>query len=76
MINDVLKEYLVLLDHILIEGLENGEFNKDLDIRLARHMVFGTIDETITTWVMNDQKYDLMKLAPKVQKLLLSGMRA
>lgn len=75
-INDVLKEYLVLLDHILIEGLENGEFKKDLDIRLARHMVFGTIDETITTWVMNDQKYDLMKLAPKVQKLLLSGMRA
>lgn len=75
-INDVLKEYLVLLDHILIEGLENGEFNKDLDIRLARHMVFGTIDETITTWVMNEQKYDLMKLAPKVQKLLLSGMRA
>ena len=75
-INDVLKEYLVLLDHILIEGLENGEFNKDLDIRLARHMVFGTIDETITTWVMNDQKYDLMKLAPKVQELLLSGMRA
>lgn len=75
-INDVLKEYLVLLDHILIEGLENGEFNKEMDIRLARHMVFGTIDETITTWVMNDQKYDLMKLAPKVQKLLLSGMRA
>ncbi|MFX3674541.1 MAG: TetR/AcrR family transcriptional regulator [Paenisporosarcina sp.] len=75
-INDVLKEYLSLLDHILIEGLENGEFNKDMDIRLARHMVFGTIDETITTWVMNEQKYDLMKLAPKVQKLLLSGMQA
>jgi len=75
-INDVLKEYLSLLDHILIEGLENGEFNKEMDIRLARHMVFGTIDETITTWVMNDQKYDLMKLAPKVQKLLLSGMKA
>lgn len=75
-INDVLKEYLILLDHILIEGLENGEFNKDMDIRLARHMVFGTIDETITTWVMNEQKYDLMKLAPKVQKLLLSGMKA
>ncbi|MET1013480.1 MAG: TetR/AcrR family transcriptional regulator [Paenisporosarcina sp.] len=75
-INDVLKEYLVLLDHILIEGLENGEFNKEMDIRLARHMVFGTIDETITTWVMNDQKYDLMKLAPKVQKLLLTGMKA
>ncbi len=75
-INEVLKEYLMLLDDILIEGIENGEFNADLDIRLARHMVFGTIDETITTWVMNEQKYDLMKLAPKVHKLLLSGMKA
>ena len=75
-INEVLKEYLMLLDEILIEGIENGEFNKDLDIRLARHMVFGTIDETITTWVMNEQKYDLMKLAPKVHALLLGGMKA
>jgi TetR/AcrR family fatty acid metabolism transcriptional regulator len=75
-INEVLKEYLMLLDDILIEGIENGEFNEHLDIRLARHMVFGTIDETITTWVMNEQKYDLMKLAPKVHKLLLGGMKA
>jgi len=75
-INGVLKEYLILLDDILVEGLENGEFDEDLDIRLARHMVFGTIDETITTWVMNEQKYDLLKLAPKVHKLLLSGMKA
>mgnify|MGYP006387028947 CR=1 FL=1 len=75
-INEVLKEYLMLLDDILIEGIENGEFSEELDIRLARHMVFGTIDETITTWVMNEQKYDLMKLAPKVHKLLLGGMKA
>ena len=51
-------------------------FNEELDIRLARHMVFGTIDETITTWVMNEQKYDLMKLAPKVHRLLMSGMKS
>ena len=75
-INEILKEYLVLLDHILIEGIENGEFEENLDIRLARHMVFGTIDETITTWVMNEQKYDLLKLAPKVHQLLLGGMKA
>jgi TetR/AcrR family transcriptional regulator, fatty acid metabolism regulator protein len=75
-INAVLKEYLILVDDILVEGLENGEFDEELDIRLARHMVFGTIDETITTWVMNEQKYDLLKLAPKVHKLLLSGMKA
>ncbi|HEX5565143.1 MAG TPA: TetR/AcrR family transcriptional regulator [Sporosarcina sp.] len=75
-INEVLKEYLTLLDTILKEGIEKGEFDKQIDIRLARQMVFGTIDETITSWVMNDQKYDLMKLAPEVHRLLLNGMKA
>lgn len=75
-INEVLKEYLNLLDTILKEGIEKGEFDKRIDIRLARQMVFGTIDETITSWVMNDQKYDLMKLAPEVHRLLLKGMKA
>ncbi|WP_060204852.1 TetR/AcrR family transcriptional regulator [Sporosarcina koreensis] len=75
-INEVLKEYLTLLDTILKEGIEKGEFDERIDIRLARQMVFGTIDETITSWVMNDQKYDLMKLAPEVHRLLLYGMKA
>lgn len=75
-INEVLKEYLVLLDAILIEGIKRGEFDERIDIRLARQMVFGTIDETITSWVMNDQKYDLMKLAPEVHRLILNGMKA
>jgi TetR/AcrR family fatty acid metabolism transcriptional regulator len=72
-INDVLKGYLKVIERILMEGKENGEFASDLDIRLARQMIFGTLDETITTWVMNDQKYDLTKLAPTIYKLLLRG---
>ncbi|MCG7346425.1 TetR family transcriptional regulator [Sporosarcina sp. ACRSL] len=75
-INEVLKEYLTLLDTILKEGIKKGEFDGRIDIRLARQMVFGTIDETITSWVMNDQKYDLMKLAPEVHRLILNGMKA
>jgi TetR/AcrR family fatty acid metabolism transcriptional regulator len=75
-INEVLKDYLDLLDIILVEGIENGELSSTLDVRLGRQMVFGTIDETITSWVMNDQKYDLMKLSPEVHRLLLNGMRA
>lgn len=75
-INNVLREYLLLLDQILATGIQNGEFDQDMDTRLARQMVFGTMDETITTWVMNDQKYDLVELAPKVHHLLMKGMRA
>ncbi|AMQ05879.1 MULTISPECIES: TetR/AcrR family transcriptional regulator [Sporosarcina] len=75
-INEVLKEYLTLLDAILKEGIVNGALDEGLDIRLARQMVFGTIDETITSWVMNDQKYDLMKLSPEVHRLIMNGMKA
>ncbi len=75
-INEVLKEYLTLLDAILKEGILNGALDEALDIRLARQMVFGTIDETITSWVMNDQKYDLMKLSPEVHRLIMNGMKA
>ncbi|PIC63597.1 TetR family transcriptional regulator [Sporosarcina sp. P13] len=72
-INGVLKEYMVLLDELLKGGVETGELSPDLDLRLARQMLFGTMDETITSWVLNDQKFDLLKTAPKVSKMLLHG---
>ncbi|GLB58433.1 TetR/AcrR family transcriptional regulator [Cytobacillus sp. NCCP-133] len=72
-INEVLKGYLTLVERILADGKESGEFASDLDIRLARQMIFGTMDETVTTWVMNEQKYDLTALAEPVHKLLISG---
>ncbi|WP_455660955.1 TetR/AcrR family transcriptional regulator [Pradoshia sp.] len=75
-INDVLKGYLRLVDSILVTGIEQGEFHEDLDIRLARHMVFGTLDEIVTTWVMNEQKYDLVKQAEPVHDLIIKGLGA
>ena len=72
-INEVLKEYLSVLESILEYGKERGELKADLDIRLARQMIFGTMDETATTWVLNEHKYDLVALAPKVHSLILNG---
>ncbi|PID00707.1 TetR/AcrR family transcriptional regulator [Sporosarcina sp. P29] len=72
-INNVLKEYMVLLDTLLEEGVEKGELSPKLDLRLARQMLFGTMDETITSWVMNEQKFNLISLAPKVSYMLLHG---
>jgi len=74
-INAILKNYLVFLETILKEGIEKGEFENNLDIRLARQMVFGTIDETTTTWVMNEYKYSLVDLTEKVHRLLLKGIK-
>ena len=72
-INHVLKQYLNIIDDIVQTGMETGEFRQDLDLRIARQMIFGVIDEIATTWVMNDQKYKLKNLAPNVQTLLMNG---
>lgn len=72
-INDVLKGYLKLIDNIIQYGIETGEFKRDIEVRLVRQMIFGTIDEIVTTWVMNEEKYDLVALAPTVKQLLING---
>jgi TetR/AcrR family fatty acid metabolism transcriptional regulator len=72
-INEVLKEYLLLMDQIIQDGIQEGKFYKNLDIRLARQLIFGTIDETVTTWVMNEQKYDLVAQTKEVHQMILFG---
>ncbi|ASB88007.1 TetR/AcrR family transcriptional regulator [Bacillus sonorensis] len=72
-INEILKGYLTILEDIITEGIEAGEFKSTLDVRLAKQMIFGTVDETVTTWVMNDQKYDLPQLADSIHELLIHG---
>jgi len=72
-INDVLKGYLKLIDKIVIEGIERNEFRSNLDVRLARQMIFGTIDETVTTWVMSDTKYNLLSLSKPLHQMLVNG---
>ncbi|GGD03079.1 TetR family transcriptional regulator [Pontibacillus chungwhensis BH030062] len=73
-INDVLKRYLLVIDHIVEEGKTEGLFHDSLDLRLVRQMVFGTLDETVTNWVMNDQKYSLTEQAEEVHELLIHGL--
>lgn len=74
-INEVLKGYLQVIDEILRVGIEQGEFRKDLHIRAARQMIFGTIDEVMTNWVMSDYKYDLVEMSRIVHELLANACR-
>ncbi|ADC48699.1 MULTISPECIES: TetR/AcrR family transcriptional regulator [Alkalihalophilus] len=72
-INDILKGYLTLMDELITEGKESGYFDPELDNRLARQMIFGTLDEVVTNWVMKDCKYDLSALAKPLHQMLLGG---
>ncbi len=74
-INEVLKGYLKLIDTIILLGIEDGVFREDLEVRITRQMIFGTIDEVVTDWVMKEHKYDLVQLCEPVHAMLLAAMR-
>lgn len=73
-INRVLKPYLTVIDNIIEEGKQEGIFRGGLNTPLVRQMVFGTLDEAVTNWVMQEQKYDLEKMVPEVHTLLINGL--
>lgn len=73
-INEVLKRYLTVIDQIIEEGIQDEIFRDDIDTRLVRQMIFGTLDEAVTNWVMKEQHYDLVEQAGTVHDLIVRGL--
>ncbi|SEA51111.1 TetR/AcrR family transcriptional regulator, fatty acid metabolism regulator protein [Thalassobacillus cyri] len=73
-INEVLKRYLSVIDQIIEEGIQDEIFRDDIDTRLVRQMIFGTLDEAVTNWVMKEQHYDLVEQAGTVHDLIVRGL--
>jgi TetR/AcrR family transcriptional regulator, fatty acid metabolism regulator protein len=73
-IAEVLKPYYVMLHAILREGMEAHTVSEEIDVRLAAQMIFGSVDETVTNWVINNQKYDLVALAKPLHEMLIYGL--
>ncbi len=73
-IGDILKPFYNMLDEIVQQGIEEGVFRETVNRRIARRMIFGTMDETVTAWVLPGGKYDLHALADDVVDVLLHGL--
>lgn len=73
-IAEPLREYFRLIENLLSEGVNAGAFRPDLDIRIARQMTFGTMDEVATCWVMSRHQYNLVDQVDSVYKLLSHGI--
>ncbi|MBB6452040.1 TetR/AcrR family fatty acid metabolism transcriptional regulator [Salirhabdus euzebyi] len=73
-INDVLKGYLGIVDEILKEGIEEGLYHPEINIKLVRQMIFGTLDEVVTNWVMKEQRYNLVSQTKDVHHFITNGL--
>lgn len=74
-IGELLKQYFNLIDNLIERGTEAGIFYRTIDVKVARKMIFGTLDESVTSWIMNGMKYDLLTLVEPIHQLLLNGFK-
>lgn len=70
----IMRPYHRTLDRILEVGQQIGQFSRLPDARIARRMIFGTIDETVNAWIFTGAKYDLKSLVDPVYAMLLGGI--
>lgn len=73
-ITEPLRAYFKIIDEVLEQGKEQGVFQADIDVRIARSMVFGTLDEVATRWVMSKREYNLRDSAGPVYRMLVGGL--
>lgn len=73
-IGQALKPYLLLIEAIIRQGIEEGIFRANLDVKLVRHLLFGAMDEVVTSWLISGQKYSLADQAKGTVEFFLSGL--
>lgn len=69
-----LKLYFNIIEEIVAEGIASGAFRQDINHKLARQMIFGTMDEVATSWVMSTHQYSLTKQIEPVYYLLARAL--
>lgn len=75
-IGEIVKPYIKLIEHILVKGIESQEFRADLDVKLTRHLLFGAMDEVVSSWLISGTKYSLTGQIEGTVDFFLRALRA
>ena len=69
-------EYLDIIRKTFEDGQKAGIFRGDMKPVVCAKILYGSLDEMVTNWVLSDKKYPLAPMADEVMKIFLSGTRA
>ncbi|MCM3271954.1 TetR/AcrR family transcriptional regulator [Paenibacillus elgii] len=72
----VVKTYIELIEKVLRQGVEEGIFRANLDVKLTRLLVFGSMDEVVTSWLIAGRKYSLAAQVEKTVEFFIQGLKA
>jgi len=54
-----LREFYSLIESFVVEGQKEGIFDPRLNPNIARKVIFGSIDEVVSCWVLSRRRYDV-----------------
>ncbi len=75
-IRPTVAEYFELIAEVMAAGVESGTFDPDLDVRVARHVFFGAVDEVVTGWLRSKHPYPLMTVLDPLVAMLARAVGA
>jgi len=74
-IGATVKPYIKLIELILEKGVQEGTFRSNLDLKLTRSLLFGAMDEVVTSWLISGQKYSLSAQVDNTVDFFLRGLK-
>jgi len=62
--------YFDLIAQVISDGVASGAFDRELDVRYARQVFFGALDEVVTGWLRSRSSRSLMSALDPVATML------
>ncbi len=75
-IRNEMRKYYRILGGILQEGIQQGKIRNDVNKRVIGSLIFGTVDEIITSWVLSEKDERLSDKLDDIYKVVLTGIKA
>jgi len=68
-------EYLDLIRQTIDDGQRAGEFRRDIKPIVAAKILYGSLDEMVTNWILSERSYPLAPMAGEVLKVFFGGVK-
>lgn len=70
------KPYIMLIEDLLLRGIAQKQFKAELDVKLVRLLLFGAMDEVVTSWLISGRKYSLSAQVKGTVDFFFNGIKA
>ena len=72
--NRFYRSYREIFADIIIEGMQDGSFKKNINPRSASAMIVGTLDGILLQWILDKKNIDLQDIGRTISHTVLNGI--